>query len=53
MDATLGAPRRIRLMPIPPECRIQDATGDWNGDAEFDSSDLILALQQGDYVAGG
>ena len=26
--------------------------GDWNGDGEFDSSDLVAAFQAGNYVAG-
>lgn len=26
-------------------------TGDWTGDGEFDSSDLVLAFQSGGYVA--
>lgn len=24
--------------------------GDWNGDGEFDSADLMLAMQQGSYT---
>ena len=28
------------------------ATGDWNGDAEFDFGDLVLAFQDGGYEQG-
>ena len=27
-------------------------TGDWNGDAEFDTSDLVFALREGGYEQG-
>ncbi|MCA9200264.1 MAG: PEP-CTERM sorting domain-containing protein, partial [Planctomycetales bacterium] len=27
-------------------------TGDWNGDGEFDTSDMVLAFQDGGYELG-
>ncbi len=27
------------------------AEGDWNGDGEFDSGDIVLAFQTGNYLA--